>query len=125
MKVGEQVVSLELAKEMKELGIEQNSLWWWVSLDRRSPHMYLECIKTTIGNIRPGAKDQYSAFTVAELLNMLPEGYYTFYSGHLKTWACFSDNEEFNNKESINFIADTEANARGKMLIYLKKNGLL
>ena len=29
MALEQQVVSLELAKEMKELGFKQDSLWWW------------------------------------------------------------------------------------------------
>lgn len=68
MKIEDQVCSLELAKKLKDLGVKQESLFWWEEYPsiynlRYYPH------KIIFGedNIK-----FYSAFTVAELLNIFP-----------------------------------------------------
>lgn len=69
MNLEQQCVSLELAKKLKELGVKQESLYWW------SEHTIpatlwagLAADDNAIWNDM-----QYSAFTVAELLQMLKE----------------------------------------------------
>lgn len=63
MELEKQVVSLELAKQLKELGVKQDSLYWWVNEDAdgvwkpKRYHMYGETV--------------YSAFTVVELFDYL------------------------------------------------------
>lgn len=61
MKLENQVVSLDLAKRLKELGVEQDSLWYWHAGERGSfidHHIYAAANDMT---------EHYSAFTVAEL----------------------------------------------------------
>jgi hypothetical protein len=58
----------------------------------------------------------YSAFTVAELGDMLPYGYFTqkvWTSAPLYRWDCTSRDTNY-----VQF-ADTEADARAKMLVHL------
>ena len=60
--------------------------------------------------------DYYAAFTVAVLGEMLPEGYGSFRNPY--GWVCDSD-------EDPSEMADTEADARAKMLIYLIEKHLV
>ncbi len=113
MRLEDQVVSLELAKKLKELGVKQGSLFKWDDLGHRWSLEY---------DIR-GYIGRYSAFTVAELGEMLPNVYYSskVYSSDRKDM-----NYECAGHESGDiFTADTEANARAKMLIYLTENKLM
>jgi hypothetical protein len=67
MNLLEQVVSLELAKELKKLEVTQDSVWVWL----RSPCTYTvyECMLSWDIDLR---LENYSAYTLAELGEMLP-----------------------------------------------------
>jgi hypothetical protein len=62
MNLEEQVCSLELAKRLKELNVEQDSLFCWIN------NCDLEYLPLEIRN----KNVVYAAFTVAELGEMLP-----------------------------------------------------
>ena len=134
MELEKQVVSLELSKELKSLGFKQKSLWYWVEHiygdnpqswpgDRKpGNYFYIKLGKPSgcyCDGVYQGQERFYSAYTVAELGEMLPK--YTN-SGKstderdYRCWHCLKNIDQF---------ADTEANARAKMLIYLKENNLL
>ena len=134
MKLENQVVSLELAKKLKELGVEQDSLFYWCYeyrldgkkySDKRADLTYNKYNELT-NTISYSKKEHISAYTVAELGEMLPLGYYTtrlFTDDNKKEeWiAILLPNSEY---KGTGFRADTEADARAKMLIYLKENKL-
>jgi len=124
MNIENQVVSLELAKKMKELGFEQESFFQWeVSFDTG------RLIYKNLCNCRhfetQDVKEYYSAYTVAELGEMLPRRldeyadlicekrkdemtvYYGGNDGCGEILRCLTE-------------AETEADARAKMLILLK-----
>jgi len=116
MKLEQQVTNLELSKKLKELGVEQESLFYWMT-----------------GHNNPVEKPQFgfqemldkdlicSAFTVAELGEELKNWLlYNFYS---MPNIC-DEGWEVDSRLVENLLADTEANARAKMLIYLKENKL-
>lgn len=63
MKLEHQVVSLELAKKLKELGVKQESLYWWVNRFPWSIQRHEEG--------RWSRARTHSAFTVAELGEIL------------------------------------------------------
>ena len=116
MKLEQQVCSLELAKKLKELGVKQESLWWWKPfLNAKS-----EEVKWIISNNTSSFGKPISAFTVAELGEMLV---YTQTGCAYRLWVCSSQimiySQEFNHTEQ----ADTEANARAKMMVWLIENG--
>src|SRR4029077_17573222 len=73
MKIEDQVVNLELSKRLKELGVEQTSAFHWV--DRSSQNIesysiaYFALIGMYVDNIKT---DIISAYTVAELMQILP-----------------------------------------------------
>ena len=71
MKIEDQVCSLELAKKLKKLGVKQESLFYWVKhwKGRYEGHVNeLFYGKDEDDNVNP----HISAFTVAELGEMLP-----------------------------------------------------
>ena len=116
MKLENQVVSLDLAKRLKEVGVKQESLFVWYT----NPWQHktgLEIRKKAEENLLVGHADYCAAFTVAELGEMLPEDE-SFRIKHT-TGECniWRDDEVFS--------GDTETDARAKMLIYLLENKLI
>jgi len=126
------VVSLELSKKLKELGIKQESQFYWVlSENLGNDNFYLWDHKPT------STKQNWSAYLATELLEILP---YTVY---------WNDDEkgQFDNLKlridvstghvySVYYtgmlwttkglqIENSLPNALAKMLIYLKENNLL
>lgn len=118
-----QVTSLELSKRLKELGVKQESLFWWV-------HHWTSPVPPTreatmVWDIFQKDEDDkvnehVSAFTVAELGEMLPNFLYSFKNGAGK-W--FTDVKAKIEKIEFPEYADTEADARAKMLIHLLEQG--
>lgn len=120
MKLEDQVTSLELSKRLKELGVKQESYFEW--------SFYMDCMESDChekhwivtdkngGNIG----GRISAFTVAELGEMLPS-YFKIFPLH---------SSRVGTESNARFIcggqeAKTEADARAKMLIYLIENKLV
>lgn len=149
MKLKDQVCSLKLAKQLKELGVEQESLFYWSdeSTPKESTKYEIQYKNYTI--IKHGRKSEYySAFTVAELgegellprMIKIDEERY-FYSQFREEdkgeWQ--SNYESYNDKgKSLKFLLGpqeddtythitekTEADARAKMLVYLIENKLI
>ncbi len=126
-----QVVSLELSRELKKAGFEQKGLWWWVesywgdgTMLRYDllPQKEAECIS---------GSDAWVAPTVSELGETLPQ-FIKNDRDYMLTivkddknhwWIGYSDYHAACNTKD--FTTDTEANARAKMYLHLKKEGLL
>jgi hypothetical protein len=113
MKLEQQVCSLELARKVKELGVQQDSLFYWSGDDEAGfvPDLYGERFRY------PGA-EHYSAFTVAELGILLPTKAYSRRMAAGDWWECGYE-------ENKPQTGDTEADARAKMLVYLLENNLI
>lgn len=121
MKLEQQVVSLELAKKLKELGVKQyESHFQWV-IDE-FPKKGMSYISNTGDEIEPG-NDRVDAFTVAELGEMLPLELETV--SIIKTG--YEDGKWQWEYKLHGFFGhtQTEADARAKMLIYLLENNLI
>lgn len=131
MKIESQVCSLGLAEKLKELGVKQESYFAWYLIpikDNRG-----EVAETQLGRntkpMRRHANDSCSAFTIAELGEMLPELYYSSDGTEYelqslkmnKRWYVQYGNRE---EENIAFSEDdqSEADARAKMVVHLIKN---
>lgn len=121
MTLEQQVCSLDLAKRLKELGVKQESYFWWVDPSDGTREEAIWFIRDN----HVGYKEHVSAFTVAELGEMLPkiENLVSqfFDNGHCQI-ALMSEGYQ---AASIGIEADTEADARAKMLIYLLENKLI
>ena len=128
MDIENQVVSLELAKKMKELGFGQESEWYWViNQDSAFTDWCLES-QRYIKYYKKDNKEYYPAYTVAELGEMLPKIIENLYK--LEIWYrgnnCIVEYpaNDYTDCKLHRVEADTEANARAKMLIWLKENNL-
>ena len=124
MDLQQQVVSLPLAKKLKELGVKQESLFWWVDgrlILQNLSYFNLDAPKSYFEG------DRYPAYSVAELGEILPAGVQCNKVGPLsnnpsqKQWGWHCWQVDKNHSED----ADTEADARAKMLIYLIENQLI
>ncbi len=151
MKLENQVTSLELSKRLKDLEVKQESLWWWYWNDYReggkegwddSGLIYTggkfidgsDEAKIRLGEEDFSEDDQrlhdhnvarsnyISAFTVAELGEMMPKGFASYFRKRLNNWQCIAPYAE---PEVPHTHSVTEANARAKMAIYLLENKLI
>lgn len=143
MELKHQVTSLEISQRLKELGVNQESLFWWNLWNgQMDDFMYQICygkpVKRADGVL---PQDTCSAFTVAELGEMLPLGVRANKNGKgsIRGTSYFYYQEEENIGystygyegreddlfESLDVTVTTEADARGKMLIYLLENNLI
>ncbi|HYK01335.1 MAG TPA: hypothetical protein VE974_06235 [Thermoanaerobaculia bacterium] len=123
MKLEQQVVSLELAKKLKELGVKQESYLCWLNENfSNSYDDYQHVVEKSDYQGGWHIKDRISAFTVAELGEMLKQsGLSSGYSDEDIGWYCQST---IHNKFDL-IGEESEADARAKMLIYLLENDLL
>lgn len=80
MKLENQVCSLELAKKLKELGVKQESIWYHRGISNNTnpdPEKWYYSWGIVLSNEKVGEPfnnarlRNYSAFTVAELINLL------------------------------------------------------
>lgn len=126
MKLEEQVTYLEISKKLKELGVKQESYFVWIPSEDSEP------IPTSGYEYREGGyedAEEFSAFTVAELGEILKAtekndwGASSEWNHVWKKWRCFLINADCNEEWSEEAI--TEADARGKMMIYLLENKLI
>lgn len=134
MKLESQVTSLEISKRLKELGVKQESLFWWDSSNsiccagpkRMGNTFYPENLDSYY------TKNTISAFTVAELGEMLPEditvegiNYQIQFTNGIHSIGYQGEIDVSVFKVIHETIGLTEVDARGKMLIYLLENGLI
>jgi hypothetical protein len=74
MELSKQVVSLDLAQRLKELGVKQESLFYWIQEDtvKEGPLYHVVDLYGVSDSKRRYINIVASAFTVAELGEMLP-----------------------------------------------------
>ncbi|MHC1565352.1 MAG: hypothetical protein ACXQS6_03420, partial [Candidatus Syntropharchaeales archaeon] len=84
MNIEEQVVSLELAKRLKELGIDRESLWKWCIHNNGVVGCYVGIDRKI--QARSKVKEEYPAFTVAELGEILTDVHREWSSGTLNEY---------------------------------------
>jgi len=134
MELKDQVCSLILAKRLKELGVEQDSYFYYYNRSPKGEES--DWIITDLNDymlFSSSNHEEFSAFTVAELGEMLPEslnlegiGDYIFITkGHEKNkWSIVY--RRGNGDFVCGFSTESsEADARANMLIYLIENGLI
>ena len=137
MELKDQVVSLDLAKALKEAGVKQESLFYWF-FDAHSfkPNWYIDLRNSTYSE-----EKRMSAFTSAEvgewlpmdlsLLNTTPpRGIFGFRTkkvsdGSLWRIAYYKKNPKEKNRILHEVSDKNEAKARGQMLLYLIQQGLI
>jgi len=124
MKLEQQVTSLELSKRMKELGLKIDKPLFYYA--RYGVTGIVPVYRNQLILDDVNLNDCIPAYTVAELGEMLPKGCATFNSEYQNTWKCSLSAEFVKNvRDYQDLDADNEADARAKMLIYLKENNLI
>lgn len=119
MQLENQVVSLEIAKKLKELGVKQESYFFWVIVN--GSWVISGGYELLDEELR---METYSAFTVAELGEMLPEKCFVTDKQDGKWWNVkYLDPHDVS--KNYTTAHEGEADARGKMLIYLLENNLI
>ena len=111
MKLENQVTIKKTSQRLRELGVKQASIFYWDNKKNKLVYRSLEEPWTL--------EDISSAFTVAELGEMLPEKCTTIKLLDGKKWICAMK------ENTIHFTARNEVGARAKMLIYLLENKLI
>lgn len=126
MTLEQQVTSLSLSKRLKELGVKQESLFWWMPYEDK--YEIVRLLEKSVRDWEDKPEGTCSAFTVAELGEVLPtesrEGWLTCTRNRGNIWEVgyAISGEGFVN----GYMSDvSEANARAKMLIYLLENKLI
>ena len=112
----QQVTNLELSRKLKELGVKQESLFWWIapeSPDR--PLLYYGHYDNAFNKTNHAFI--FSAYTVAELGELLGKKMLETYrnAGHVL----------LSSYGLPQFLEPTEADARAAMLVYLIENKLI
>lgn len=124
MKLSDQVVSLDLAKRLKELGVKQESLFLWALDVVDGWRLVLREVESPDDK----GENDFAAFTVAELGEMLPswvampDVVNLYFRKYEEGWRCGYENRDGDVESKFD---GTEADARAKMLIYLIENNLL
>lgn len=133
MNTEQQVISLETAKRLKELGFDQESYFYW-SIDRNAensgnPLYYV--IRDSKGDVSTYFSNLYDkifAYTVSELSAFMPniiEGFHlTIVKVSEDEWG--TDYKDWIEGGSFNFVnscSENMAESMGKMLIWLIEKG--
>lgn len=128
MKPEDQVCNLILSKKLKELGVKQDSLFYWINRNDKIMVVYSGIPMTKTDLYYPPVA---SAFTVAELGDLLPavigisddeSAWFSSDKSEDGTWlANYGDNGMM----SLDEVGNTEADARALMLIHLIEEKLL
>lgn len=133
MKLEDQVTSLELSKKLKELGVKQESYFYWLQYTQNG-----KLINRIVPeeSTHPTLDKRFSAFTVAELGEMLPDLIRTEPNELVGTGTTYLTIQKVGLWEVGYTLANgemvfdstedqSEANARAKMICYLIEQGLM
>ena len=70
--IEQQVVNRELSEQLRDLGVPQDSVWWWENHELKFKDIFPEAKwRLTMQKSLYDKLDYISAFTVAELINTL------------------------------------------------------
>lgn len=143
MTLEQQVTSLELSKRLRELGVKQESFFGWyfpnedkIRKDEKWDAPNIQIVGS--GNEWAWHDLQYSAFTVAELGELLPWYIESRFLEDADKWLEIQKDENVDDSVRWNVsyqdemgtdlfevFDSSEADARAKMLIYLLENKLI
>ncbi|HEB13552.1 MAG TPA: hypothetical protein ENI13_01075 [candidate division CPR3 bacterium] len=115
----QQLTILETSKKLKELGVKQESMFYWKQ-DLNGVSwilVYVSYIARLKNEVKANPDIWISAFTVTELGEIMKDKIEPFppmYDSSMENW---------NWQDEV--IADTEAEVRGRMLVFLLENKLI
>ncbi len=123
----DKVASLELSKKLHEAGIKVKTEFYWYEKDGKfevNTHSNMKQVLLEYKNWRCAYPAPLAVELGELLMKDLPEGEFqeliSWYDSGKKEWIVRNALDE-----DLRGIADTEPNARAKMLLYLHENNLL
>lgn len=144
MKLEDQFTNLELSKKLKELGVEQESLYIWTwhknkFYPKASPNWFLMCTDSYDYDSYPGSgEEEINAFSVAELGEMLPVkwGEIVYNENRAMIWTEKGMGDDMKPFWTIRYFGtgseclhqedeENEVDVRAKMLIWLIENKII
>lgn len=123
MRLEDQVCSLELAKRLKELGVKQESNFWWAISKDRPGDGWFFCHPIHWKH-HAHLYEGISAFTVAELGEILSKRWNPI-SSALDGLPIFNGEWCWYDEGILRVKEKTEADARAKMICHLIEQGLM
>jgi hypothetical protein len=120
MKLEDQVVNFALSDLLKKIGAKQESLFCYQTMQDSEPSVFPRQFNLNEFT-KPSKDDRIAAFTVAELGEMLPECTFSWKVNVDPKWLCSYEEPSVEDAGR----ADTEANARAKLLIHLIENKMI
>lgn len=120
----DQVCNVELSKKLFELGVKQDSIFYWRKYQfcKNTDLFYIPTKEMELMVLSGKLEYSYSAFTVAELGFLLQP----FMIGGGMTGGLPKEDEEKIDKISDDLCSfKNEANARAEMMIYLLEKGVI
>jgi hypothetical protein len=139
MKLEHQVCTLEQAKKLKELGVLQQSIWYWQKMKEPviegCSNLRLQLFADVHHPISSSVVEKnYSAFSSAELGAMLPDDeafdINTFLNNRTLQWYCAvlkrdDEDSELEYDWIFDGVGNTDAEARANALISLLEKNLI
>lgn len=143
MELKNQVTSLKLSKRLRKLGVKQESLFYWFKCNYQGKHDFELQFTYKNGNLVLGKdsafsyghvfgrslkKNIFSAFTCAELGEMLPDEWQVRWHngwGIVERFGNILPDDWYDDWIFKGMKRNQETNARAKMLIYLRENKLV
>lgn len=139
MKLEEMVCSLEVARQLKELNVKQESLFWWRKYAPKTGETYISAWQISLYKGSTNNYESISAFTASELGEMLPrkieipqilsnsvELILKMAKGITDSYLLeYSPNGDYIMTGKPISVDSNEANARAKMLIHLIEEGII
>jgi hypothetical protein len=128
MDISKQVASLEQAKRLKELGVTADSYFRWVCGISEPKEDYILASEYSSKSVR---RNEFPAYTVAELGEMLPKRYEAYWTESYNLgcgeWRCdlYKRVGDSHSEVELSKYGSTEAEARCAMLIHLIEQGII
>lgn len=138
MELSEQVIPYEIAKRVKELGVNADSIFYWIRNAGNPLSIYF--LSMGSGFSKEYHKyDSLHAYTVSELMELLPKTINSSYELVIKKLSnkylvlCalkwidedLSVHINFSDEDNIEFMDEKLSDCCAKMLIHLLENGLM
>ena len=124
MTLEQQVTSVEISKKLKELEVKQESLFWWVEF-KSFPVKYWQIVDEDDKKHLNFPERTISAFTVAELLELLPASTSVLKRTDFPTNKIPRYYAEVFDTHYVEIYDKNPANACAKLLIHLLENKLI
>lgn len=137
MQLSDQVVSQSLAKQLKEAGVTQSSLFYWVNFEKYPGKPDWAVENAGIDELKKENFEMVSAYTCSELGEMMPAVFenerkikfdLNIWKDEIFWWVAYWWKEDSLRSSGLHiekFCSKSLAEAMGEMLLYLIQSNLI